>query len=92
MKITIIDDDGDVIIDREVRYITAFIDVDDIESCDIEYGRASNKDQAFVIVKMLMAIQDTFDENPEIRRFVDNVMNSGDYESLRKAWKEDHKE
>lgn len=92
MKITIVNDDGDVIIDREIRYITAFIDIDETESCDIEYGRANNKDQAFVIVKMLMAIQDTFDENPEIKRFVDNVMNSDNYEAMRKAWKEDHKE
>ena len=91
MRITLIDDDGDVIIDKEIRYINAFIDVDEIESCDIEYGRASNKDQAFTIVKMLMSIQDTFDENPEIRRFVDNVMNSDNYEAMRKAWKEDHK-
>lgn len=92
MKITITEDNGTVIIDREVKYITAFIDIDKTESCDIEYGLASNEDQAFTIVKMLMSIQDTFDENPEIKRFVDNVMNSDNYEAMRKAWKEDHKE
>ena len=91
MKITLIDDDGSVAVDEEVRYIVALADMDDHRRCcDFQYGYASARDEAIMCVKMFMMIQDMMESDPAVRDMVTVLSKDGMFEEARKIWKEDH--
>lgn len=91
MRITLIDDDGSVVVDEEVRYIVALADMDDNgRCCDFTYGYASARDEAIMCIKMFMTIQDMMDSDPAVRDMVAVLNKDGMFEEARKIWKEDH--
>ena len=87
MKLRIVEDNGNVVLDEDIRFIIAAIDIDEEKSCDLQYGYATQMEQAEMVIKLLMMIQDIFDEDPVIKNKVDNLM-STNYEMVRKIWEE----
>lgn len=93
MRITLIDDDGSIAVDEEVRYIVALADMDDHRHCcDFRYGYASARDEAVMCIKMLMTVQDMMDSNPAVRDMVAVLGKDEMFEEARKIWKEKHEQ
>ena len=90
MRITLIDDDGSIAVDQEIRYIVALADInDDGACCDFCYGNTSAEDEGIMCIKMLMMVQDMMDSDPVIRDIVAVLGKDGKFEEARKIWKEE---
>ena len=87
VKIT---EDDEVILDSEVRFIAACINIDKETCGDIAYGMCTGAEQAALCVKLLMMIEDAFEEDPMVKDVVNELMEKN-HDGLRKVWKEDHK-
>jgi len=84
-------EDDEVIIDSDVRFIAACINIDKETSSDIEYGMCNGVELAAMCTKLLMMIEDAFEEEPAVKAMVSELMEKN-HDELRRIWKEDHKQ
>ena len=74
-----------------MRFVAACINIDKETSSDIEYGMCNGVELAAMCTKLLMMIEDAFEEEPAVKTMVSELMEKN-HDELRRIWKEDHKQ